>query len=107
VHHRIHAERANQAWLRRRVFWQAISDLFAEGKVTKQVVTEPDADIHRVLDFFDRLAPKNRGLMGLFIDLDDPELFEQQTETVGALVRYLAGDGGDWRRILATVADDR
>jgi hypothetical protein len=45
--------------------------------------------------------------MGLFIDLDDPELFELQTETVAALVRHFAGDGGDWRRILATAADDR
>jgi len=107
VHHRVHAERANQAWLRRRVFWQAISDLFAEGKATKQVVTDPDADIHRILDFLDRLAQKSRGVMGLFIDLDDPELFELQTETVAALVRHLAGDGGDWRRILATAADDR
>ena len=42
-----------------------------------------------------------------FIDLDDPQLFEEQTAAVGALVRFLAGDGGDWRRILATAADDR
>ena len=107
VHHRIHTERVNQAWLRRRVFWQAISDLFAESKATAQAAADPDADIHRILDFLDRPVPKNRGMIGLFIDLDDPQLFEQQTETVGALVRYLAGDGGDWRRILATVADDR
>ena len=107
VHHRVHAERASQAWLRRRVFWQVISDLFAERGAPAKGDANPDADIHRVLDFLDRLAPKNRGVMGLFIDLDDPQLFEEQTEAVGALVRFLAGDGGDWRRILATAADDR
>jgi glucosyl-dolichyl phosphate glucuronosyltransferase len=107
VHHRIHAERTSQAWLRRRVFWQAISDLFAEPAAAAPVPADPDADIHRVLDFFDQLEPKNRGVMGLFVDLDDPQLFEEQTESVGALVRFLAGDAGDWRRILATAADDR
>jgi hypothetical protein len=44
--------------------------------------------------------------MGLFIDLEDPLLFEEQTASVGALVRFLAGDGGDWRRILAAAADE-
>jgi len=100
VHHRVHPERVDQAWLRRRVFWQAISDLFADGG-TPDAQPNGDHDIHRVLDFLARLAPKNRGAMGLFLDLDDAQLFQQQTEAIGALVRLLAGDGGDWRRVLA------
>ena len=99
VHHRVHAERASQAWLRRRVFWQAISDLFAERGVAGEQPGH-DRDIHRVLDFLTRLAPRNRGAMGLFLDLDDAELFQEQTEAIGAIVRLLAADGGDWRRIL-------
>ena len=95
MHHRVHAERANQAWLRRRVFWQAISDLFADREAGGS-----NADIHRVLDFVSRLAPKNRGAMGLFVDLEDAQLFQQQTEAIAALVRLLASDAGDWRRIL-------
>jgi glycosyltransferase involved in cell wall biosynthesis len=103
VHHRVHVERANQAWLRRRVFWQAISDLFA-GRAAADASPDPNTDIHRVLDFLTRLAPRNRGAMGLFVDLDEAELFQEQTQAIGALVRLLAGDGGDWRRILATGA---
>lgn len=99
VDHRVHAERATHSWLRRRVFWQAISDLFTLSTV-KTTQADPDADIHRVLDYLTRLAPGERGPMGLFLDLDDPLLFTEQTEALGALVRFLAGDSGDWRRIL-------
>ena len=38
--------------------------------------------------------------MGLFVDLEDPELFQEQTQAISAIVRLLAGDGGDWQRIL-------
>jgi glucosyl-dolichyl phosphate glucuronosyltransferase len=101
VHHRVHAERANQSWLRRRVVWQAISDLFAAG-MAKTAQADPDTEIHRVLDYLARLAPRDRGTMGLFLDLDDAELFTAQTEAIAALVRFLAVDSGDWRRILAS-----
>ena len=99
VLHRVHAERASQAWLRRRVFWQAISDLFAE-RASTEAEADPDREIGRVLDFLMQLAPKNRGTMGLFRDLEDPELFRAQTEAISALVRLLAGHAGDWRCIL-------
>jgi len=107
VHHRVHAERTSQAWLRRRIFWQVISDLVAHGAEAAREDANPDADIHRVLDFLDHLPPKNRGMIGLFIDLDDPQLFEEQTQAVGALARFLASDAGDWRRILAVASYDR
>jgi glycosyltransferase involved in cell wall biosynthesis len=101
VHHRVHAERVSQSWLRRRVFWQAISDLFIPT-AERASQAAADGDIHRVFDYLARLAPRDRGLMGLFLDLDDPQLFTEQTEAIAALVRFLAGDSGDWRRILAT-----
>ena len=100
VQHRVHAERANQAWMRRRVFWQTISDLFADC-TAQRPDADPNIDIPCVLDFLTRLAPRYRGAMGLFVDLEDPELFQQQTQAISAIVRLLAGDGGDWQRILA------
>ena len=99
VHHSVHAERTSQAWLRRRVFWQAISDLFAEPTLLR-AETQPDREIGCILDFLMQLAPENRGTMGLFLDLDDPELFRAQTEAIGALARFLAGHAGDWRCVL-------
>jgi glycosyltransferase involved in cell wall biosynthesis len=99
VEHRVHPERASQAWMRRRVFWQSISDLFADC-AAQRPNADPNTDIHRVLDFLTRLVPRYRGAMGLFVDLEDPELFQEQTQAISAIVRLLAGDGGDWQRIL-------
>ena len=39
--------------------------------------------------------------MGLFLDTDDAQLFEAQTEAISALARLLATDCADWRRFLA------
>ena len=48
-----------------------------------------------------RLVPKHRGAMGLFLDTDDPQLLEAQTEAIGAVARLLATDCRDWRGFLA------
>ena len=48
-----------------------------------------------------KLAPRHRGPMGLFLDTDDAELFEAQTEAISALASLLATDCGDWRSFLA------
>lgn len=98
MHHRVHAERVNQSWLRRRVFWQVLSDLFAGDETQPQGGAE--ADIGRILDFLMQLAPKHRGAMGLFLDTDDPQLLEAQTEAISALARLLATDCRDWRGFL-------
>jgi hypothetical protein len=39
--------------------------------------------------------------MGLFLDTDDAQLLEPQTEAISALARLLANDCGDWRSSLA------
>jgi glucosyl-dolichyl phosphate glucuronosyltransferase len=98
MHHRVHAERVSQSWLRRRVFWQVLSDLFVGDQAQPRPAED---DVRLVLDFLMKLAPKHRGAMGLFLDTDDPQLLQAQTEAIGALARLLATDCGDWRSFLA------
>jgi GT2 family glycosyltransferase len=97
MHHRVHADRVSQSWLRRRVFWQVLSDLFIDDQLPPR---ETDADVRRVLEFLMQLPPKHRGAMGLFVDTDDPRLFEAQTDAISALARLLATDCRDWQRVL-------
>jgi glycosyltransferase involved in cell wall biosynthesis len=97
MHHRVHAERVTQSWLRRRVFWQVLSDLFVDDLLPP---SNAEADVQRILHFLMKLAPQHRGAMGLFLDTDDPQLFEAQTAAIGALARLLATDCGDWRSFL-------
>jgi hypothetical protein len=98
MHHRVHPDRVSQSWLRRRVFWQVLSDLFVDDPPQS---CRADDDIRRVLDFLMKLAPRHRGAMGLFLDTDDAQLFEAQTDAISALARLLATDCGDWRSLLA------
>jgi glucosyl-dolichyl phosphate glucuronosyltransferase len=97
THHRVHTERVSQSWLRRRIFWQALSDLFTGGRMPPRDTRD---DVEKVLDFLMQLAPKHRGAMGLFLDTDDPKLFQWQTEAICALARLLATDCRDWQNSL-------
>ena len=98
MHHRVHPDRVSQSWLRRRVFWQVLSDLFLDDLPQS---CRAEDDIRRILDFLMKLAPRHRGAMGLFLDTDDAQLFEAQTEAISALARLLATDCADWRSFLA------
>jgi GT2 family glycosyltransferase len=98
MHHRVHPDRVSQSWLRRRVFWQVLSDLFIDDRLQP---CRAEDDIGRILDFLMKLAPRHRGPMGLFLDTDDAQLLEAQTEAISALARLLATDCGDWRSFLA------
>jgi len=100
MHHKVHVDRLNQAWMRRRVMWQVISDLFSETAGAPSLET----DVGKILDFQMRLPPKDRGLSGLFLDVDSSELFLQQTDALARLVRLVATDGRDWRGFLETKA---
>ncbi len=97
MRHRVHEERINQAWMRRRVFWQVVSDLFVQGG-EKEV--DFDKDLSRILGYQASLPSKNRGLNGLFLDADDPEVFQKQTDALSSLIRLAAMDGRDWRAFL-------
>ncbi len=96
--HSVHADRIDQGWMRRRIFWQVVSDLFSHG-------AEPGdftARVSQILDYQMKLPPKERGLSGLFLNTDDPELFYQQTEALATFIRLIATDGQDWRAFLDT-----
>ena len=58
MHHRVHPDRVSQSWLRRRVFWQVLSDLFIDDHLQP---CRGEDDIRRVLDFLMKLAPRHRG----------------------------------------------
>lgn len=97
--HRVHEERVNQAWMRQRVFWQVISELFVDAGAQQ---VNFDASVSKVLDFQIKLSPKDRGLSGLFLDVEEPELFHQQTEALASLIKLISTDARDWRRFLDT-----
>src|SRR5438477_6070956 len=58
MHHRVHPDRVSQSWLRRRVFWQVLSDLFIDDHLQP---CRGEDYIRRVLDFLMKLAPRHRG----------------------------------------------
>lgn len=95
--HKVHEDRINQPWMRRRVFWQVVSDLFAEGGSREVDLTD---GVSQVLDYLAELPPKDRGLGGLFLDTTNPQLFHRQTEALAMVVRLLAASGQDWRAFL-------
>jgi len=101
VHHHVHADRLSEAWIRRRVFWQTISELFCDLGAPEPSF---DAAVGRVLDYLSALPPKARGIAGLFMDVDDPALFHQQTLALRTMVRLLATDARDWRQFLTPTA---
>src|SRR5260370_2373196 len=79
MHHRVHPDRVSQSWLRRRVFWQVLSDLFIDDQLQP---CRAEDDIRRILDFLMKLAPRHRGPMGLFLDTHDAHLPEAQTPPI-------------------------
>jgi glycosyltransferase involved in cell wall biosynthesis len=96
VFHHVHGDRVNQAWMRRRVFWQVVSDMFGDGGEFGDF----NAGVSQILDFQMKLPPKERGLSGLFLNTDDAEMFHEQLASLGALIRLIATDGRDWRGYL-------
>jgi glycosyltransferase involved in cell wall biosynthesis len=100
VEHHIHAERLTQAWLRRRIAWQAIADLLLDTPATDDVPTL----WHRVAAYFERLPPAYRGPVGLLRDTADPLLFRAQGEAIEAFVRLLAAHGADVERVVLGAA---
>ena len=95
VLHHIHAERLTQAWLRRRIAWQAVADLLLDD--------DPDvADVpelwRRVASYLEQVPPAARGPIALMREISDPELFRQQGQAIGAFLRLLAVHGEDVER---------
>ncbi len=88
--HQVHADRMTQAWMRRRVCWQTVSDLFVSAG---QPATAFDVDVQTLLSFLASLPARQRGVSGLFYDVDDANLFHQQTQALSAFIRLAATDG--------------
>ncbi len=91
VFHRVHADRISQAWMRRRVSWQVVSDLLAGDSMTAargRLWSE-------LGNYLLQLPPEYRNIRGLFYDTPDAALFQQQCTAISALIRLLMDDGAD------------
>jgi hypothetical protein len=95
VYHKVQPERVSQAWLRRRVAWQAISDALlpsARGRA------DGARNWAAIADYGLRVPPEMRSLRGLFYDTEDAETLYRQCEAISALLRLLMFDSRDPER---------
>lgn len=92
VHHKVHADRVNHAWLRRRVAWQVISDALVE---MPNALPEPDQCWRKISDYMLQMPPEMRSFRGLFLDLDDPAATQRQCDAITAFMTLLMSDGKD------------
>ncbi len=92
VGHLVPAERLTQAWFRRRVAWQAVSDYMLDSPG----LFEKAPDYWRgVTEFFARLPPQHRNPRGLYVEQQDPEMFRMQMSALyNFTVALLAGFNG-------------
>lgn len=87
VDHVIPHERLEQSWFRKRVAWQAISDLLSG----ESYLTVPHAwDIFKT--FVAASPAEFRSIQALYYDVADPEIFERQLNALYAF-GILFGDG--------------
>ena len=95
VQHRVDGSRLTQDWFRRRVAWQAVSDFLQDGQRLSEEVPSYWRD---VLDFVNRLPPRDRTLRSLYAQQDDPQMFKMQ---MTALYNYTAALLTGFRGIIA------
>jgi glycosyltransferase involved in cell wall biosynthesis len=90
VMHRVHDDRVSQHWLRRRVSWQAVSDLLTNP-------AKVDAEIcwSRLATYLSGLPVEMRGVRGLFLDTPDPDRFYDQTMALEAFLFLALNQGQD------------
>lgn len=90
VFHRVHAERMTPAWLRRRIAWQAVSDILAN-----RPLPPADEQWRRLSKYFLSVAPELRTVRGLFFDTQDAGLFQRQCEALEAVLHLALQHGND------------
>jgi GT2 family glycosyltransferase len=88
--HRVHADRVSQQWLRRRVSWQAVSDLLANPHRF-----DPEICWARLAVYQKALPIEMRGVRGLFLDTPDPDTFYDQTLALEAFLVLALNQGRD------------
>jgi glucosyl-dolichyl phosphate glucuronosyltransferase len=91
VLHRVHSDRVSQHWMRRRVAWQAVSDLLSES----QQPGNAEAQWNRLADYFYELPAEMRGMRGLLLNTQDPDLFQKQCQAIAAAVHLFLNSGRD------------
>jgi GT2 family glycosyltransferase len=95
VHHKVHADRVDQAWLRRRVAWQVVSDgLSNNGQAGLDTAKAWGA----IADYALGVPPQMRTIRGLFLDVEEPDVLRRQCEAISALMRLMMLDGHDPER---------
>jgi glycosyltransferase involved in cell wall biosynthesis len=94
VDHLVEKKRLNQAWFRKRVTWQAVSDYQMD---TAKSMEMAQSGWNFMLEYFFKLPPKERSIRGLFYDTNDPMEFREQLWTLSTFTTMLlAGfDGVD------------
>jgi glycosyltransferase involved in cell wall biosynthesis len=81
VNHVIAPERLDQTWFRRRVYWQAVSDLIADC-----VWLTPEQAWEDISRFLTASPAELRSLLGLFHDCADAESFDAQLKAIYGLI---------------------
>lgn len=79
VDHLVDIRRLDQAWIRKRMAWQAVSDFL---KNADAVGVDADTHWRGVLDYFNSVPPRLRNARGLFEHCEDPDLLERQVGCV-------------------------
>jgi GT2 family glycosyltransferase len=93
VMHRVHEDRVSQHWLRRRVSWQAVSDLLVNPKNV-----DVEACWARLATYLSGLPVEMRGVRGLFLDTADRDAFYDQTLALEAFLLLALNQGRDPER---------
>ncbi|RIJ32313.1 glycosyltransferase [Henriciella mobilis] len=75
VDHLVESKRTEQSWVRRRMSWQAVSDFI---KMPSMFLEDRKGLWGVVSEYYSHMKPEHRTLVGLSVDVDDPELFMQQ-----------------------------
>lgn len=93
VMHRVHDDRVTQQWLRKRVSWQAVSDL-----LVSPAGMSADKCWSDIAQYLSTLPNEMRGIRGLFLDTQDPEKFYAQCRALEALVHLALNHAKDPER---------
>lgn len=90
VGHLIDPTRLSQAWFRRRLAWQAVSDCLENSAVAAE---RSGHSWDWMTEFLMKLPPSQRSYRGLFSEMSDPALLDHQLNAVySAMVCLLNGE---------------
>lgn len=88
--HKVHLDRLDQKWFRKRACWQAVSNIMSHS--SSNLVYNPDEDLRKIRSFVHQLPIRDRKLDSLFIDTAKKQIFLQQLHAIEALVSLLLQD---------------